>query len=75
MLGMKICSNVPGQMTKMFPGPYMGKNLKNILFFGTKMPMNLKLGIQHRVLKYFHVCSVDGPGSTLAIFMTVKSVS
>ena len=51
MLGMKICSNVPGYMTKRLPGPYMEKTFS---FFGTKRPMTLKLGIQQRVLKYIY---------------------
>ena len=30
--------------------------------------MTLKLGIQHRVLEYYHVCSNDDPGLTLNYF-------
>ena len=31
--------------------------------------MTLKLGMQHRVLKYCQVCSNDDPGLTLTYFM------
>ena len=40
------------------------KNLKKIFFFGTKRPMILKLGIQHRVLEYyqcFHMMTLGWP--------------
>ena len=30
--------------------------------------MTLKLGMQHRVLKYYQVCSNDGPWLTLTYF-------
>ena len=33
------------------------------------MPMTLKVGMQHRVLKYYQVCSNDDPGMTLTYFM------
>ena len=32
-VGMKICSNVPGHMTKMASRPIYGKNLKNFLLW------------------------------------------
>ena len=32
--------------------------------------MTFKLGIQHRVLKYYQICSNDDLGLTLTIFMT-----
>ena len=48
------CSNGPG---------HMNKNQT-----GTKRPMTLKLGMQHRVLKYYQVCSSDDPGLTLTYF-------
>ena len=43
-----------------WPCPYMVKNF----FFGTKRPMTLKLGIQHRVFEYyqcFHMIIIDWP--------------
>ena len=49
----------------------MVKTLK-ILFSGTKKPMTLKLGMQHRVLEYYQICSNDDPGLTLTYF-TAKS--
>ena len=67
--GTKVCSNGPGHMTKMATMPIYGKNLKKIFFFGTKRPMTLKLGMQHRVLEYYQVCSKDDTGLTLAYFM------
>ena len=39
-----------------------------ISFFGAKRLMTLKLGIQHRVLKYYHIRSNDDTGLTLIIF-------
>ena len=45
------------------------KHLK-IFFSGTKRPMTLKLGMQHRVLKYYQVCSNVDPGLTLTYFTT-----
>ena len=68
MLGMKICSNVPGHMTMM--ASYGKKNPSKISFFGTKRLMTLKLGIQYRVLKYFQICSNDDPVMTVTIFMS-----
>ena len=38
-----------------------------ILFSGTKRPMTLKVGMQHRVFKYYQDCS-NAPGLTLAYF-------
>ena len=32
------------------------------------MPMTLKLGMEHRVLDYYQVCSNDDPGMTLTYF-------
>ena len=59
--GAKVCSNGPGNMTKMAAMPIYGKNLKKI-FSGTKRPMTLKLGMQHQVLEYYQFCSNDDPG-------------
>ena len=58
----KICSNNPGHMTKMAAMPIYGKNLKKIFFSGTKRPMTLKLGMQHRVLEYYEDYLNDDPG-------------
>ena len=30
--------------------------------------MTLKVGMQHWVLKYYHICSSDDPGMTLTYF-------
>ena len=64
-VGMKICSAVPGHMTKMVSSTIYGK-----ISFRTKRPMTLKLGIQHRVLMYYQIRSNDDTGLILAIFMT-----
>ena len=32
------------------------------------MPMTLKLGLQHWVLKYYQVCSKNNPGLTVTCF-------
>ena len=55
-------------MTKMAFMPIYGKNLKKIFFSGTKRPMTLNLGVHHRVLEYYQVCSNDDPGLTLIYF-------
>ena len=65
--GMKVCSNGPGHMTKMAAMPIYGKNCK--IFSGTKRPMTLDLGMHHRVLEYYQVCSNDDPGLTVTYFM------
>ena len=57
-------------MTKMAAMPIYGKNLKKIFFSGTKRPMTLKLGMQHRVLEYYQICSNDDPGLT---YFTARS--
>ena len=71
MLGMKNCSNIPGHMTNMTFGSIYGKNSR-ISFLGTKRSVTMKLGIQHRVLRYFQMCSNDDPRLTLIMFMTVE---
>ena len=63
--GMKIYSNGPGHMTNMAAMPMFGKNLKK----RPKRPMTLDVGMQHRVLAYYHVCSNDDLGLTLTYFM------
>ena len=35
--------------------------------------MTLKLGLKHRVLKYYHICSNDDPGLTLTYFTAVSN--
>ena len=65
---MKVCSNGPGRLTKVATRPIYGKNLKKIFFPGTKRPMTLNLGMHHRVLKYYQVCSNDNLGLTLTYF-------
>ena len=66
--GTKVCSNGPGHMTKRAAIAIYGKNLKKIFFSGTKRPMTLNLGMHHRVLEYYQVCSNDDPGLTLTYF-------
>ena len=41
---------------------------KKIFSSGTELPMTLKLGMQHWVLKYYQVCTNDEPGLTLTYF-------
>ena len=66
--GMKVCSNDPGHMTKMAAMPIYGKNLNKIFFPRTKRSMTLKLGMQHRVLEYYQICSNDDHELTLTYF-------
>ena len=55
-------------MTKVAAMPKYGKNLKQIVFSGTKRPMTLKVGMQHWVHKYYQFCSNDAPVMTLTYF-------
>ena len=66
--GTKVCSNDPGHMIKMAAMPIYGKNLEKNFFSGTERPMTLNLGMHHRVLEYYQVCSNDDPGLTLTYF-------
>ena len=47
--------------------PIYGKNLKKIFFSETKRPMTLKVGMQHRVLEDYKVCSNYDPELTLTL--------
>ena len=70
--GTKVCSNGPGHMAKMAVIPIFGENLNlmvKIFFSGTKTPMTLKVGMQHRVLEYYEVYSNDDPELTLIYFV------
>ena len=60
--GTKVCSNGPGHMTSM---DIYGKNLKKSSSLEPERPMNLQLGMQHRVLEYYKICSNDDPGVTV----------
>ena len=65
----KICSNGPGHMTNMAAMLIYGKNLKK-----SSLEPKGTVGMQHRVFKYFQVCSNDGPGLTLTYFMGIWSL-
>ena len=45
-----------------------------MFFFGTDWPVSLKLGIHHRVLEYYRVCSNDGPRLTFDLFTQRSTV-
>ena len=51
----------------------MVKTLKSF-FSGTKQPMTLKIGIQHRVLKYYQVYSNDDPVLILTCFTAMSNL-
>ena len=51
--GTKVWSNGLYYMTKLAAMPIYGKNLKKIIFSGTKRPMTMKIGMQHWVLEYY----------------------
>ena len=65
---MKVSTNGLCHMTKMAAMPIYAKKPFKIFFSETERPMNLKLGMQHRVLEYYQVYSNYGPGLTLAYF-------
>ena len=54
--------------------PIYGKKPSNITFLGTKMPITLKLGVQHQVPKYYQICSKDETGLTVTIFMSCSNL-
>ena len=54
--------------------PIYGKKPKKIFFSGTKRPMTLNLGMHHRVLEYYQVCSNDDPGLTLNYFTAMSNL-
>ena len=58
-------------MMKMAAMSIYGKNIKKSSFSGTKRLMTLKLGMQHRVLEYYQICSNDDPG--LTTYFTARS--
>ena len=64
---MKVFSNGLGHITNMAAMPIYYDNLKKI-FSGTKQPMTLKVSMQHRVFKFYQVCSNDDLGLTLTYF-------
>ena len=53
--GMKVCSNGPGHMTNMAVIPIYGKNLKKNLLLWNQTADVLKVGMQHRALKFCQV--------------------
>ena len=53
----KVCSNGPGHKTSIAAISIHGNNLKNSYSLEPKWPMTLKVGRQHCVYKYYHVCS------------------
>ena len=54
-------------MTNMAVMPIYGKTLK-IFSSGTKRPMTLKLGMEHRILEYYQHYKNDHPVLTLTYF-------
>ena len=56
------------------PCPYMVKTLKSLLL-RTKRPMTLKHAMQHRMHKYYQVCSNDDPGLTLTYFTASSNLA
>ena len=66
--GKKVNSNGPSHMPNMAVMRICGKKPLKIFFYGTKRPMTLNIGMQHQVLEYFHVCSNDDTGWSLAYF-------
>ena len=66
---MKVSSNgLCHMMIKMAAINIYAKNTFKIFYSGNERPMKLKLGMQHRVLEYYPVCSNDAPGLTLTYF-------
>ena len=62
-VGTKVCSNSPGQMTKMAATSIYGKNLLKI-FSRTRRLMTLGLHMLHWGCGAYQVCSNDDPRLT-----------
>ena len=69
--GTKVCSNGLGHMTKMATSPMYGKTPLKI-FFRTRRPMTLGLGMWHWGCGAYQVCSNDDPRLTLT-YLTSRS--
>ena len=52
---MKVSTNGLCHMIKVAAMPIYAKKTFKILCSGTERPMNLKLGMQHRVLEYYQI--------------------
>ena len=64
---MKVCINGQGHMTKMAAMAINSKNVKKI-FFRTRRPMILKLGMKHLGMELYKVFVNHDPGTTLTYF-------
>ena len=64
--GTKV-SNCLGHMTNMAAMLICDKTLKNLLLCD-QSPMTLKVGMQHRALEYYQICSTDDPRLTVTYF-------
>ena len=64
---MKVCINGHGHMTKMAAMAINSKKLKKI-FFRTRRPMILKLGMKYQGMEFYKVCINHDPGMTLTYF-------
>ena len=62
--GRKFDHNGLCHMTKMAAMPIYGKDLKKIIFSGTKKSMTLKVGMLHWVLEYYQ----DDPEMAMTYF-------
>ena len=67
--GERVCSNDPDHMKKWPPCPYRVKTFKSLPRWNQKAN-GLETWYQHRILKYYQICSNDDPGLTLTCFMT-----
>ena len=53
---------------------YMVKKLLKIFFSGNKRPITLKVGLQHRVLEYYQVCSNNALELTMTYFRAMSNL-
>ena len=65
---MKVCINGQGHMTKMAAMAINSKKRLTI-FFRTRRPMILKLGMKHLGMELYKVYINHDPGMTLTYFM------
>ena len=72
-VGMKFSLSGPGQLTNIAAMPMYGQNLDKLLLWNQTSD-DFESWYQHRVLKYYQVCSNDDPVLTLTCFTTMSNL-
>ena len=69
----KVYVNGPGHMTKMATMPIYIKNLQKIFSCRTNIPIIMKFGMEHYILKLYRVYINVDPGLPLTYFTTMSN--